>query len=403
MLTFEDLVGDVAAFTRDYRDRQPLLRKKAIADPQRLLSFGDLDELLMSEAIRPPYVRVTKEGAQQREGDYTRLVRVQLNHMDDVADPSKLIEAFQTGATLTWNSMNHYRPVLRELTTVLSTALGCRTDVVAFATPPGVRGFAPHLDSTEVFVIQTSGTKKWTVWPTWRPRPAAGQALDTENLGDPLFTVDLEPGDCLYLPWGTPHVAYSGSQVALHLSVTAKPQTWADLVLAAVKQAIDTDEEYTSFPMLSPATATATAAELGRLVEAATRKTADLDMEQVAGTLIDQALPTFGIGTSDFFRKLEEVGGDLPGEVRIERADSQVSAEVGDVLDEDKVAVEIGLRTYSMPAGCVPALEALNSREAVSVAELGDLLGADDLAQPFVRTLVQVGFLRVVEADAATV
>ncbi|WP_418320014.1 JmjC domain-containing protein [Rathayibacter tritici] len=55
--------------------------------------------------------------------------------------------------------------------------------MVSFLTPGGrVQGFAPHLDSTEVFVIQLYGQKKWSVWETIIPRPSAGYALDPQTL-----------------------------------------------------------------------------------------------------------------------------------------------------------------------------------------------------------------------------
>lgn len=403
MLTFQDLVGDTCVFARDYRDRQPLLRKRAISDPQRLLSFADLDRLLMSEAIRPPYVCVTKQGAQVREGDYTRLARVQLSHMDDIADPRKLITAFQTGATLTWNSMNHYHPPLRALTTMLSTALGCRTDVVAFATPAGIRGFAPHLDSTEVFVIQSSGTKKWTVWPTWRPRPAAGQALDADTLGEPLFSAELEPGDCLYLPWGTPHVAYSGSQVSLHLSVTAKPQSWADIITGIVASALAVDPEYAGFPVLSARPAAETVAEFRRLLEAAVKSLGDLDPpEQALTALAKEALPGYGIGTTDFFQRLEAIGHQLPPETRVRRADPESRAVIGEARDSEHTAVTIGLRTYSIATSYVSALQAINDTADIALTDLAAALGEMDIAQNFVRMLVQIGFLEAADDPTLT-
>lgn len=393
-IQYESLVGDPEQFATEIRDKRPLLRKAAFSDPSSLLSYSDLDRLLDSEAIRPPYTRITRNGATVREADFTRLVRVQLTHVDDVPDVEKIKKAFQTGATLTWNSMNHYVPALRELTTVLSENLGCRTDVVAFATPASVRGFAPHLDSTEVFVIQTAGTKKWTVWDTWRPRPAAGRVVDISTLGEPAMQFIMEPGDCLYLPWGTPHVAESQDAPSLHLSVTAKPATWADLVGAVVDDVLN-GEDFAEFPVLAPSNIVriteALADRLRRTAELLTDAKADLH----ANKLIRDARPSFGIGRTDFFEKAARTYEPFSGAEQISRAHAEIKAVVQSQQSDEKVVVEIGQRVYAVPAALTPGLDIVNREGSCTFAELAAILGDEDLTTSFVRGFADAGFLAV--------
>jgi lysine-specific demethylase/histidyl-hydroxylase NO66 len=311
MITFEELVGDRCSFQRDYRGRAPLLRRGAVREPQHLISLKDLDNLLVSEAIRPPYLRVTKDGKRVREGEYTRHARVQFDHLNDVIEPRRVMDLFSSGATLIWASMNHYQPTLRQLATMIAGSLGCRTDVVAFVTPADTQGLNPHLDTTEVFVIQTSGRKRWSVWETMRPRPAAGKQLDPARLGVPILDVELTPGDFLYLPWGTPHVARSAEQASVHLTVSTRPRTWADVVAAVVRDALS-GEDYQRIPVLSPDTVDETAAELSRLLSLTAEITSGLDTNEAAQALSANALPTIGLGESEFFSRQENPGQAVP-------------------------------------------------------------------------------------------
>ncbi|HET7670030.1 MAG TPA: cupin domain-containing protein [Burkholderiales bacterium] len=57
--------------------------------------------------------------------------------------------------------------------------------MVSYATPGG--GVGPHVDSYDVFLLQGSGRRRWTVWEPNRT------------------TYDCEPGDLLYLPPGVKH------------------------------------------------------------------------------------------------------------------------------------------------------------------------------------------------------
>jgi ribosomal protein L16 Arg81 hydroxylase len=113
---------------------------------------------------------------------------------------------------------------------------------------PNNQGFALHLDSFHVFVCQLVGSKRWRYSatpavqaPIYSGKVAAGRAVWSAPLnGEPMMDDggafvevpnedDLEeailtPGDCLYLPPGTWHVARAvGRSVALSISPPRTP------------------------------------------------------------------------------------------------------------------------------------------------------------------------------------
>lgn len=88
-----------------------------------------------------------------------------------------------------------------------------------------------HYDDVDVFVCQTSGTKRWLVYGP----DAAGEAghlttksspdFQAKSLPKPLLQVELSPGDVLYMPRGTVHQAQAQEQGSSHLTLSAY-QRW---------------------------------------------------------------------------------------------------------------------------------------------------------------------------------
>jgi hypothetical protein len=116
-----------------------------------------------------------------------------------------------------------------------------------YASPPSA-GFAMHMDAHHVFVLQLEGRKRWT----YSPRPVVtaplhggkiveGTAVHTfpregapiigddgtalaAPRSDELVTVELLPGDCLYLPPGSWHTTRAiASSVAVSVSPPRAP------------------------------------------------------------------------------------------------------------------------------------------------------------------------------------
>lgn len=395
MENLAEIVGDTEVFLREFRDKKPLLRRGAIADPASLLTLKDVDDLLVSEAIRPPYFRMAKKGAQVRDGIFTKLIRVQLSHMDDVVEPSQVIEAFRSGATITWNSMNHFNPTLRRLTTTISQALGCRSDVVSFLTPAGrVQGFAPHLDSTEVFVIQLHGTKAWKVWDTISPRPAAGYALDPETLGEPAMEFEMNPGDILYLPWGTPHVAASVDQMSFHLSVTTKPRSIGELMGDLVNDLTKDDPSFAEQPALTPSNQERVEASLTKAIDLLRTKLQTMDVATAASISIAEARHQVGSGHLNFFEDLAESESPLGMRDLVEPIDSQAKITYREETDGNVVA-QVGTRIYRMTDTVMPALDLLNTESDIRVGDVSESIG-EEAASSLLKTLVQIGHVKVV-------
>ena len=121
----------------------------------------------------------------------------------------------------------------------LAAELGHATQCNAYITPAGdAQGFDFHHDTHDVFVLQVSGRKRWIVHePVVRlplpSQPQAGAHLVPEG-AEPLLDVELEAGDCLYLPRGYVHAALTTDTHSVHLTVGVLSTTWYDVLGDAV-------------------------------------------------------------------------------------------------------------------------------------------------------------------------
>ncbi|MFE5774168.1 cupin domain-containing protein [Streptomyces sp. NPDC056485] len=234
------LVGDPGEFLRRHWTRTPLLRKAVSPDAfAGFLSLADLADLLTTRALRLPHVRLVRDGQQVAESTYTGVRRIGHGTVTDAIAPEKVLSHFGLGATVVLDAVELLVPAVGALCERLAASLSCPVDAVAFLTPPDRKGLAPHIDDEDVFVLQLSGSKQWTVHEQLRPVPLTPGALPPAALGPVALTPLLEPGDVLYVPRGTPHHAESTGGHSLHLSLAARRPTLgaltADTLLAALR------------------------------------------------------------------------------------------------------------------------------------------------------------------------
>jgi ribosomal protein L16 Arg81 hydroxylase len=386
--TFAELVGDETAFFAQYFNRAPLLRRQALrGDPRDLLSVADLDEILYSEAIRPPYVTLAKNGRPVVPASYLTSVDVQDQYVTDCVDPEQVIGHFRTGATITWNALNHFRPNLRALTAMLTERFGGRSDVVAFLTPAGREGYPPHVDPVDVFAIQLEGRKQWKVWPTPADRGTGPTHPAPGSLDTPLLDITLDPGDVLYLPYGTTHVAAAPDRVSLHLSVLVRPRLWAQLLTELVGRLISAEPALTGsvHPAVGPVDALAD--ELHRHCTLLAKRLTDLDAAAELDALLEPRPPGPGSRSGQPFQRLVDVDRLTPDDAVRRRPAARV-----EILDSagDRRRISVDGNIYAMPTQVVTALAALSAGETRAAGELvaGE---APEASVHIARTLARIG------------
>lgn len=111
----------------------------------------------------------------------------------------------------------------------------------AFWSRGGMR--APvHHDDHDLIVVQLRGDKRWYLSkkPSELPNTWPSIPGDAPDLG-PHATIDMRPGDLLYLPRGTYHSVDSDTE-SLHLAIGFTPLTVREALVAAIDHLSDLDQ-----------------------------------------------------------------------------------------------------------------------------------------------------------------
>jgi bifunctional lysine-specific demethylase and histidyl-hydroxylase MINA len=159
----------------------------------------------------------------------------------DAADFRRRIEQFHArNYSVRFPELRPLSPALDSLARALEILLHRPVTTSAFWSRGGMR--APvHNDDHDLIVVQLRGTKRWYVSsrPSELDNPWKRIPADPPELGQ-HETVDLRPGDLLYLPRGTFHSVDSDTE-SLHVSIGFTPLTVREAVVAALEQLSDLD------------------------------------------------------------------------------------------------------------------------------------------------------------------
>lgn len=151
---------------------------------------------------------------------------VYYNKAEAGKDPFRwVIDQYMKGCTIIFNGIDDIHAAVAKDVRPLDKIFKGRTTANAFLTPSNSRGFLPHFDTHDVFIVQTSGKKKWVLYEKEMDLPLDNQIylIDQDRLGDPIDTYLLEAGDVLYIPRGMVHGSFTEDDHSLHITVGIRP------------------------------------------------------------------------------------------------------------------------------------------------------------------------------------
>lgn len=229
-------------FAAEYWGRQALLSPASglHADFSDLFSMSAVDELVRERGLRTPFIRMAHEGSVLPATSFTASGGFGAEVGDQVSS-EKVLAEFAAGATIVLQGLHRVWPPLIDFTRRLVDDIGHPAQVNAYVTPASSRGFDPHYDVHDVFVLQIAGEKHWRIHAPVHPDPLRDQpwtdhksAVAEAALGEPVIDAVLRPGDALYLPRGWIHSATALGGTSVHLTVGMAAYTRADVVRALV-------------------------------------------------------------------------------------------------------------------------------------------------------------------------
>jgi len=162
----------------------------------------------------------------------------------DAADFRTRIDAFhERGWSVRFPTLRPLAAPLDQLARALESLLLKPVTASAFWSRGDL--LAPvHSDDHDILVVQLVGRKRWylsdepsALENTWDRIPGPPPTLGSHR------TLELLPGDMLYVPRGTVHTV-DATDVSLHVAIGFTPVTLRELVIAAVDQLSDHDRAW---------------------------------------------------------------------------------------------------------------------------------------------------------------
>jgi hypothetical protein len=398
MLTFERGSGDRPALSRCVgRDRSadfdrthwaqlPLLTEASAlpASFEDLFNAEAADDLISQRALRTPFMRMAIEGSVLNPSKYTAPGGFGAEVGDQVSS-EKVLAEFAAGATIVLQGLHRTWPPLIDFTRALVDEIGHPVQVNAYITPASSRGFDPHYDVHDVFVLQIAGEKHWRIHEPVHEDPLRDQpwsdhraAVASRAEQQPHIDQVLRPGDALYLPRGWIHSAEAQGGTSIHLTIGVAAYTRADVAEALLARIGETGALRTSLPFgadfsdveqLLPLVETV-AEELRAMLAAPDDRAEAVRRAHDVSAALTRRLsaatrpePVSPLATVDAIAALSGWS--------VVRWRDSLRATVS--ADRESVRIAVGGRTVVLPREAAPAIERLYEGSPVAVDELPGL------------------------------
>ncbi|VEG46928.1 cupin 4 family protein [Mycolicibacterium flavescens] len=388
---------DARRFADEYWGRQPLLtRADALPrDFSDLLSPETVDELIAERGVRAPFIRLAKEGDVLPKDCYLGPAGFGAEIADQI-DSAKLLSQFASGATIVLQGLHRLWPPLIDFVRQTVDEFGHPVQANAYITPPVNRGFDPHYDVHDVFVLQVSGQKRWIVHEPVYEHPLPSQpwtghraAIEKRVAQDaPVIDTVLHEGDALYLPRGWVHSAQALQMTSIHLTIGISPVTAVDVARAVVDQ-LAADAAFRGSLPMGVADADETMATVSKV------------MAEMVGSLRDDAATLSAGAAAHLARRHADRTRPVAVRPLASLAASERAGEtavgwrhgLSATVDQsgDRIVLRLPDRTIAFPQTCGAAVRALHEGAVVDAADTPGLDVAD--ATVLIRRLLREGVL----------
>jgi ribosomal protein L16 Arg81 hydroxylase len=388
------IATDPHTFVTEFWGRRPLLSPSSALprDFGDLLSPDMVDELIAERGVRAPFLRLAKEGDVLARDCYLGPAGFGAE-MPDQVDSVKVLAQFAAGATIVLQGLHRLWPPLIDFVRQAVDELGHPVQANAYITPPTNRGFDPHYDVHDVFVLQVAGQKRWIVHEPVHDHPLPSQpwtqhraAIAERVTGDPVIDTVLTEGDALYLPRGWVHSAQALETTSIHLTIGVSAVTGMDVAHAVVDQLSAIDAFRKSLPLGSEST------DRDEIIATVTKV-----MAEMVDTLRDEAATLSGGAAEQLMQRHAE--RTRPVSVRpLATLEASESADTTSVQwrrglvatidsSDGRVVLRLPDKVMTFPMSCAEAVAALHRGLA---ADAGALPGLDRVdATVLIRRLLR--------------
>jgi ribosomal protein L16 Arg81 hydroxylase len=234
-LTWDALIAptDVAVFEREVFARKPLHLGARDIPASGLEELDGWRRLLAGQVSRSQGARTVVDLDPSKSAPSKGL-------------SPELAALLDAGGPLIVNGVETMNQVVGQLARAVAAGLGGRAVVNAYISPYRRDALDLHADDHDVVVLQLQGVKSWTLGSKIARGLAHSSLFVIDNASvsalarerDSFRSLDIHPGDLLYLPRGLAHRATARDSLSIHLSIGVFRSTGLDFTEFVLKRLI---------------------------------------------------------------------------------------------------------------------------------------------------------------------
>lgn len=186
-----------------------------------LLSLQDIDRTLTTLHLHHPTIHMTNT-------DKPKLSSTNYTYPSKLIDTARLYQEYTDDDSIVMNNLEGSLPSLMNLCRSMEAHFSHHFQCNIYITPTGnTHKLATHFDSHNVFVLQISSTKHWTLYDTPIKQPLRGQNFNpnTYPINKKNLELDLTPDDILYIPHKIIHNTSNTNKDNCHITLNILPNT----------------------------------------------------------------------------------------------------------------------------------------------------------------------------------
>ena len=165
--------------------------------------------------------------------------------MQMVPIPARVQQFLDQGASLVLNEVETLEPAVRGLVDAFDQGLGAKCSGNAYVSQQNHQAFDTHFDRTDVFALQTLGSKRWRIYegqleaPVLHARFTGMPPAEIHRLkGKVEAEFVTKPGDLIYLPRGRFHDALATEGPSIHISFAVSEPKGLDFLQIVMDEAV---------------------------------------------------------------------------------------------------------------------------------------------------------------------
>jgi len=236
--TFDELLGSFSKtkFLADFQGKE-WLHIKSSAGGASLVDWDDISQLLDMEVWNHQNLLLVQDTKPVPPQAYCHQA-VDRTGLQQLVPVFEMVgQHLERGASLVLNDVESLLPSVRSITDAITSELNSKVSANIYVSQKSHQAFDSHYDKTDVYVLQTLGSKRWRIYEGQIDKPVLhpmfrGESKDqlTRLKGHVEREFIMNVGDLLYLPRGRFHDALAEEGPSIHISIAVSEPKGLDFV-----------------------------------------------------------------------------------------------------------------------------------------------------------------------------